>query len=160
MSENRPVAPALPMYRPAVRPAGSLPGPAARSSRLGVVALALALGAVVAGTALSGVTAFAAASDAMARAIEVSPAGLEDLSDSQLLALLSPVRGLVLWAEIGWWAATALGVWALVQGIVAIATRRGRRPAIAAVVVAAVGPVVFGIAVATAVFSGIAVGAR
>ncbi len=72
-----------------------------------------------------------------------------------MLALLSPVRGLVLWAEIGFWAGTVLGLWALVQGIVAIATRRGRGQGIAAVIVAAAGPILYGVAVTAAVIVGI-----
>lgn len=129
------------------------------SARLGVIALVLAVTAVIGATALSAATGFAAASDAMARAILVSPEGLENFSNSQLLALLTPVRGLVLWAEIGFWAGTVVGIWALAQGIVAIATRRGRGPAIAAVVVAALGPVLFGLFVGIAAVSGIGAGA-
>jgi hypothetical protein len=36
---------------------------------------------------------------------------------------------------------TALGIWALVQGIVAVATRRGRGYGVAAIVLAALGPI-------------------
>ncbi len=115
--------------------------------------------AAVGATALSATTGFAAAAGAMADAVEVSPEGLENLSNAQLLALLSPVRGLVLWAEIGFWAGTALGIWALAQGIVAIATKRGGGAGIAAVVLAALGPVVFGVAVGAAVLGGVAAGA-
>ena len=49
----------------------------------------------------------------MRHAIGLSPEGLENLSEDQLLALLSPVRGLVLWAEIGYWTGTVLGLTAL-----------------------------------------------
>ncbi|QOC29143.1 hypothetical protein IC744_01500 [Microbacterium hominis] len=104
---------------------------------------------------LSTVTAFAAASGAVAHAGVSSTAALENLSDDQVLALLSPVRGLVLWAEIGFWAGTVLGLWALVQGIVAITTRRGRGQGIAAVIVAAAGPILYGVAVTAAVIVGI-----
>ena len=62
----------------------------------------------------------------MRHAVGISPEGLESFTEEQLLALLSPVRDLVLWAEIGFWAGTVLGIWALIQGIVAIATRRGQ----------------------------------
>lgn len=170
MSENPPFPAAYPpRYQGA--PIGYPPGaspplvpraltPPPRSARLGVIALILALVAAIAATALSAVNAFSAAARAMANGIEISPDGLENLSDSQLLALLSPVRGLVLWAEIGLWVGTLLGIWALVQGIVAIATRRGRGPGIAAVVVAAVGPVIFALFVGFAIATGIAVGAQ
>ena len=93
------------------------------------------------------------------RAIGISPEGLENLSETQLLALLSPVRTLVLWAEIGFWAGTVLGIWALIQGIVAIATRRGRGQGIAAVVIAALGPIAYGVAVGIGETLGVAAGA-
>lgn len=143
------------MYAAAPAPAPT----SSRSPRLGVVALTLALLAVIGGTIVSATTAFAAAMGAMTRAVEVSPSGLEDLSSDQLLALLSPVRGLVLWAEIGFWAATVIGIWALVQGIVAIWARRGRGPGIGAVVVAALGPVLYLLIVGAATISGVAAGA-
>jgi hypothetical protein len=64
-------------------------------------------------------------------------------SSSEMLAALTPVRGQVLVTEIAFWAGTILGIWAIVQGIVAIARRRGRGFGIAAVIVAAIGPIVF-----------------
>lgn len=149
--QTAPGAPPVPVAAPAPRPSGS--------PRLGVVALVIALVAVVGGGMLSATTGFAAAADAMARAVVRSPSGLENLTGDELLALLSPVRGLVLWAEIGFWAATVLGVWALVQGIVAIATRRGRGAGIAAVILAAAGPVLFAVIVGSAVLAGMAAGA-
>jgi hypothetical protein len=69
------------------------------------------------------------------------------------------VRDLVLWAEIGFWTGTALGVAALVMGIIAIVTRRGRGFGIAAVIVAAVGPVIYGTIVAFAALAGMGAGA-
>ncbi|MGW9114388.1 hypothetical protein [Microbacterium sp. NPDC055683] len=68
--------------------------------------------------------------------------------------LLAPVRDAVMTAEITWWVATALGIWALVQGIVAIARRRGRGAGIAAVVIAVLAPIVVG----TIAFIGFAAG--
>lgn len=129
------------------------------SSRLGVIALTIALVAVVGATLLSAIAVFPASIGAMTRAITISPAGLENLSNDQLLALLSPYRTHVLWAEVGFWAGSVLGIWALAQGIVAIATRRGRGPAIAAVVLAALGPVLFAVVVGTAILTGISAGA-
>ncbi|WP_211160190.1 MULTISPECIES: hypothetical protein [Microbacterium] len=58
-------------------------------------------------------------------------------------AVLTGVRDWVLLAETAFWIGTALGVWALVQGIVALVKGRGRGWAIAAVIIAALGPVVF-----------------
>jgi len=126
---------------------------------LGALSLALALCALVGATLLSAITGFAAAEGAMRHAIVVSPSGLENLTESQLLALLTPVRGLVLWAEIGFWAGTLLGVASLALGIVAIVTRRGRGPGIAGVVIAAVAPFLYGAAVGLAIVTGISVGA-
>jgi len=134
------------------------PRPAAGAA-LGTVALIVAIVAVAVSSILSAITGFAAAEGAIAHSAISSPGGLEGLSDDQALALLSPVRGLVLWAEIGFWTGTVLGLWALIQGIVAIATRRGRGRGIAAIILAAVGPIVYGVAVTIAVIVGIAVAA-
>jgi hypothetical protein len=70
---------------------------------------------------------------------------LENRISSEDLSILTPVRDLILWVEITTWTATALGIWALVQGIVAIAKQRGRGPGIAAVIIAALGPFVYGL---------------
>ncbi|MGA7148519.1 MAG: hypothetical protein WBX17_08550, partial [Microbacterium sp.] len=59
------------------------------------------------------------------------------------LSTYSPVRGWVLVGEIAFWVGTVLGTWALVQGIIAAVKRRGRGSGIAAIVVAAIGPLVF-----------------
>ena len=152
---NAPVPPPAPtpFPAPAATPVAT-PG-----SALGTVALIVAILAVVVSSILSATTGFAAAQGAISHAGINSPGGLESLSDEQALALLSPVRGLVLWAEIGFWAGTVLGLWALIQGIVAIATRRGRGRGIAATIVAAAGPIVYGVAVTIAVIVGIAVAA-
>jgi hypothetical protein len=58
-------------------------------------------------------------------------------------SMLTPVRDWVLLAETAFWIGTALGIWALVQGVIAVVKDRGRGFAIAAVVIAALGPVVF-----------------
>jgi hypothetical protein len=73
-------------------------------------------------------------------------------------SILTPVRDWVLMGEIAFWAGTAIGIWALVQGIVAIATRRGRGAGIAAVVIAAVGPLIFGAVVQGFLTAGFAAG--
>lgn len=176
MTENPPPPPAPPQWgyvqpAPGAPPVFAAPPvgygathpsaepPAAAPATLGASALGVALLAVVGATLLSTITGFAAAEGAMRHAIGVSPEGLENLTDTQLLALLSPVRTLVLWAEIGFWAGTVLGIWALIQGIVAIATRRGRGQGIAAVVIAALGPLAYGVAVGIAVTLGVATGA-
>ena len=126
------------------------PGPA-----LGRVALILALIATVALTAVGAVLAGQIAQGASST-VTVSS------FESGSLAFLTPVRDLVLWFEITGWTATALGIWALVQGIVAIVKRRGRGAAIAAVVIAVLGPFVYlGVAYAAVLFGAMAgLGAR
>lgn len=73
-------------------------------------------------------------------------------------SVLTPVREWVLMGEIAFWVGTALGIWALIQGIVAIVTRRGRGAGIAAVVIAAVGPFVFAALVQGFLTAGLAAG--
>jgi len=138
--------------------AARTPAPA-RPGTLGALSLALSLVAVVGATLLSAITGFAAAEGAMRNAVALSPAGLENLTEQQLLALLAPVRGLVLWAEIGFWAGTLLGVAALALGIVAIATRRGRGAGIAGVAIAAAAPFLYSTAVGLAIVAGMSLAA-
>ncbi|AXA95401.1 MULTISPECIES: hypothetical protein [unclassified Microbacterium] len=142
---------APPVYLP---PSVTPPAPTT-SKALGTIAVIVAICAVAFSSVLSATTSFAAASGAVAHAGLTSTRPLEHLSDDQTLALLSPVRGLVLWAEIGFWSGTVLGVWALIQGIVAIASRRGRGQGIGAVIVAAAGPIVYAVAVTLAVLAGV-----
>lgn len=147
--QSVPGAPPVYLQPPATTP------PPAPSKALGTIALIVAVCAVALASVLSATTSFAAATGAVAHAGLTSTRSLEHLSDDQTLALLSPVRGLVLWAEIGFWAGTVLGVWALIQGIVAIASRRGRGQGIGAVIVAAAGPIVYAVAVTLAVLAGV-----
>ena len=74
-------------------------------------------------------------------------------------SILSPVRDWVLLGETAFWVGTALGLWALIQGIVALVTNRGRGAAIAAVVVAIVAPIAFAIAANVFLATGFATGA-
>jgi hypothetical protein len=112
-----------------------------RSSTLGVIALVASLAATV----LTPIVAIIAAVS-----IGAGLGGQTLLSDewtSGDLSILSPVREWVLVGELAFWAGTLLGIWAIVQGIVAIVRRAGRAQGIVAVVLAAVGPVVFAVAV-------------
>ncbi|QKJ19030.1 hypothetical protein [Microbacterium hominis] len=111
--------------------------PAATGSpALGIVALVLALLAAVGASLLAaGAGAAIAAGAGREIALNASP----DLD----LSVLAPVRVWVLVGEVSFWIGTVLGVWALAQGTVAIVRRRGRGVGIAAVVVAALGPVIF-----------------
>ena len=144
-------APYVPMV--GYGPAPVAPGPAHRSPALGVVALLLALAAAVVAPIVVAVAAFAVGAGA-GREISLRPAaGDFDWS------ILSPVREWVLLGEISFWAGTVLGVWAIAQGIVAIVKRRGRGQGIGAVVLGALGPIVWGVALQITLTLGLASGA-
>ena len=68
------------------------------------------------------------------------------------------MRDWVLMGEVSFWVGTAIGVWALVQGIIAIVKGRGRGAGIAAVVIAALGPIAFGAVVQGFLTAGLAAG--
>lgn len=148
-------APAYPQYANAVplqptKPAGP--------STLGMVALIAAIVAAVVSTVLSSIGIFNAAAGAMAQAAGLTPEDLDQLQPEGFLAFLSPVRGWVLMTEIGFWLGLVFGIWALVQGIIAIVKKRGRVLGIVAVVVGALAPVIYGTVVYIVFFAGIAAG--
>lgn len=109
-----------------------------RRRTLGVVALVLALLAAVGASIFAALASF---NIGLGTGREIAMRALDADFD---WSILTPVRDWVLLGEISFWAGTILGITALVLGIVAIVTRRGRGPGIAAVVIAALGPVVFG----------------
>jgi len=74
-------------------------------------------------------------------------------------SILSPVRDWVLVGETSFWVGTVVGLWALIQGIVALVTNRGRGAGIAAVVLAIVAPIAYVIAVNVFLATGFAAGA-
>jgi hypothetical protein len=119
-------------------PAGGAPANA-NPAGLGVVALILAIVAAVIAPLAAAIAGFQ---------IGVGTGDqLGTMSGSDVdWSILSPVREWVLLAEVSFWAGTVLGIWAIVQGIIAIAKRRGRGPGIAAVVVAVIGPLLYGVA--------------
>ena len=145
--------PAGPAVRPVYAPPPGYNGPyvaapsvqatpvasAARSPRLGAVALIASLGAALLAPLAVAVAAFNIGLGA-GREIALRPMDIDfDWS------VLTPVRDWVLLGEIAFWTGTILGVWAIVQGIIAIITRRGRRAGIAAVVIGALGAVIFAV---------------
>lgn len=140
-------------------PVGGYPAPAGgyqaaepaakKSSLLGILALVLAIVAAVITPIIAGVTGFE-----IGRRL---PGGL-DTTSPNLLTVLAPARDQVLWTEIAFWTGTVLGVAAIVLGIIAIRRRQGRGAGIAALVLAALGPLIFWIVLVFAISVGTATG--
>lgn len=136
---------------------GSFVPPAApvrASSALGIVALVLALIALLVPSVIGGIAGFE-----VGKGIGLIDPEVLDAPDSIDLSLFAPVREQVLLLEISFWLGTALGLWALVQGIVAIARRRGRGAGIAAVVIAVLAPLLYVTVVIVVLAGGVAAGA-
>ncbi|MBD3942405.1 hypothetical protein IF188_11915 [Microbacterium sp. NEAU-LLC] len=138
-----PAAPAAPSRPPA---------PSRHGSGLGLTALVLALVATLGATVGGAIAGFNIGLGAGKGLAYLPMDGSWDWS------ILTPVRDWVLLGEVSFWFGTVLGVWALVQGIVATVSRRGRGLGIAAIVVAAIGPIVFGGVVQGVLMSGLAAG--
>lgn len=119
------------------------------SSLLGIVALVLAIAAAVVIPIIGGIVGFEIGTRL--------PSGL-DTSEPEFLTILSPARDQVLWAEIAFWTGTVLGIAAIVLGIVAIRKKQGRGAGIGAIVVAAIGPIIFWIGLVIALSAGTASG--
>ena len=115
--------------------------------RLGRVALVLSIGAVLIAAVPMWLAGYASGS-----AIAAS-----DFLDSGVWAwsILSPVRAAVVGGETAFWIGTALGAWGLVQGIVAVRTRRGRTPGIWAIAIAASSPVLLAVLTGAALTIGV-----
>ncbi|GAA5197228.1 hypothetical protein [Microbacterium jejuense] len=126
--------------------------PARRGRGLGLIALVLALVAVV-GAGIGGAIASFRIGLGAGKGLASLP-----LDGSWDWSILTPVRDWVLLGEVSFWFGTAIGVWALVQGIVATVTGRGRALGITAIVVAALGPIVFGGLVQGFLTAGLAAG--
>lgn len=141
---------ASPGVPPPVSPSFGEPAPP-RSSRLGVIALVAALAATVLVPIVATVAAVG-----IGAGLATQNLFLDEWTGGDL-SVLTPVRDWVLLGEIAFWAGTLLGIWAIVQGIIAIVRRAGRVPGIVAVVVAAIGPVVFALAVQLALTIGYSV---
>jgi len=142
----------MPAAPASTAPYGQPPVPVHRSGVLGVVALVLALVATVGAGLFGAIAGFNIGPGAGKGLANLPTDGSWDWS------ILTPVRDWVLMGEVSFWAGTVLGVWALVQGIVATVTGRGRAAGIAAIVVAALGPIVFGGLVQGFLTAGLAAG--
>lgn len=126
-------APVHPQYGAAL----SAPAPR-RSPALGIIA-------VIAG-GIAALTPIAAAIAAFQIGIGAGKEiALRPSPDAWDITILSPVREWVLVGEVSFWLGTVLGLWALIQGIVALVSRRGRIAGIVAVVLAVVAPILFGV---------------
>jgi hypothetical protein len=127
---------------------GAVAPSASTSSRLGVVALLLSLVGTLGASVVAALAAFRIGLG-VGREIALNPVDI-----SVDWSVLTPVRDWVLLAEAAFWIGTVLGIWAIVQGIVAIVQRRGRGAGAAAGIIAVIGPIVFTIAVQIALASG------
>lgn len=121
--------------------------PARRSRTSGLIALALALVAGVVAPALVAIAAYEIGSGAV---------------DERLLmtvsvdwSVLTPVREWVLVGEVSFWVGTVCGLWAVAQGIVATVRRTGRGPGLAALIVGAVAPLIFVVALQVGLVLGV-----
>ncbi|MFE6736754.1 hypothetical protein [Microbacterium sp. NPDC057650] len=110
--------------------------PAAGSSMLGGVSLALGLVALILIPIIGAV--FGAQIGAAAPDFFLNTSGTYDD-----LAALAPARTQVLWAEIVFWIGTILGITAIVLGIASAVRRRGRGLGITGLVLAAIAPIAF-----------------
>jgi len=122
-----------PLPEPTADPFGATPS----SRTLGLVALIVAAVVVLAasiGVAIAGYPLGEAAGHAFAS----TPVG-----QSVDPAWMSSLQGWVAVLEVAFWLGTLGGMWALIQGLIAVATNRGRAFGIAASVVAVAGPVIF-----------------
>lgn len=140
-------------YLPPVHPqyASAVAPPARSSNALGIVAVIVA--GVAAMTPIpAALAAFRIGAGTAAQLVDLPPTSGFDLS------ILTPVRDWVLLGELSWWIGTALGIWALVQGIVAVVRDRGRVAGIVAVVVAVLAPIIFAAATVLALSAGLGAG--
>ncbi len=120
---------------------------------MGIVALVAAVAAMVGASIAGGIAAFSVGLGTGGQMSAQPLAGDFDWS------ILSPVRDAVLAGEVSFWIGTVLGLWALVQGTIAIVRGSGRGFGIAAVLVAALGPIAFFTAVQIGISTGLATGA-
>jgi hypothetical protein len=140
-------APRHPQFAAAVTPTETPRGP-----WLGIVALLAALAAAIIAPIVGAVAGFRIGMGA-GTAIAMRP-----VDAPWDWRVLTPVRDWVLMGEMSFWLGTALGVWAIVQGVIAIIKARGRGAGIAAVIIAILGFFAFVFAVWFTVLAGFASG--
>lgn len=117
--------------------------PKAKKKTLGVVAFVVGLAALVVG--VIGGYLFGQAfggSEAFRDSMENSGATPSDSQITELMTSSNAVTGSLLF-----YLGTALGLWAIVQGIIAAVTKRGRAWGVVAIILAVVAVIAFGIAI-------------
>lgn len=120
--------------------------PKAKKKTLGVVAFVVGLAALVVG--VIGGFLFGQAfggSEAFRDSMENSGATPSDSQITELMTSSSAVTG-----SLMFYLGTALGLWAIVQGIIAAVTKRGRAWGVVAIILAVVAVIAFGIAIGIA----------
>lgn len=139
----------------AAPPVGTLlsPPPVPRRGRpLGTWALLLSVMGTVLASAIGGFAAY--------RSARGAAPGLGSMSTATGFdwRVLTPVRDLVLLAEVSFWAGTVVGIAAFVLGIVAVSRRAATGAGVAAIVLSVLGPFVFGGLAVVAVIAGVSAG--
>ncbi|WP_396289568.1 hypothetical protein [Curtobacterium sp. KT1] len=117
--------------------------PKAKKKTLGVVAFVVGLAALVVG--VIGGYLFGQAfggSEAFRDSMENSGATPSDSQITELMTSSNAVTG-----SLMFYLGTALGLWAIVQGIIAAVTKRGRAWGVVAIILAVVAVIAFGIAI-------------
>ncbi|MEJ8285605.1 hypothetical protein [Curtobacterium citreum] len=117
--------------------------PKAKKKTLGVVAFVVGLAALVVG--VIGGYLFGQAfggSEAFRDSMENSGATPSDSQITELMTSSAAVTG-----SLMFYLGTALGLWAIVQGIIAAVTKRGRAWGVVAIILAVVAVIAFGIAI-------------
>lgn len=110
--------------------------PQQKSSALGIVAFALSVVAAVVAPIIGGAAGYQIGFKL--------PSAMSQLNESTSdLSFLAPVRDQVLMGEISFWLGTLTGIAAIVLGIMAIAKRAGRAWGITALILGALGPLIF-----------------
>ncbi|MDF2992117.1 MAG: Tfp pilus assembly protein PilP [Microbacterium sp.] len=138
---------AAPYAAPAAGTLLAPPSPTKKRRPLGTFALVSGILAAILAPAVAGFAAFRVGRGAGAGIVAQGGQNID-------LRVLSPVRELVLVVEVAFWSGTVLGITALVLGITATARNAGRPMGIVAIVLAALGPVIFGVLAGIAVITG------
>jgi hypothetical protein len=125
------------LFSPLPEPTADPFGGARRGGALGLVAV-LGAAVIVLATTITVAIAGYPVGQAAGFAFAAAPVG-EGVDPTWL----TPLQGWIAVVEVAFWVGTLGGLWALIQGLIAVAGDRGRGMGLAAVAVAIAGPVVF-----------------